>query len=477
MFSFLLTLSSLMTLWSSPAITTNHLSEPIAEPQIQIYTKSLNWAEIATPIVQDATTKMEQAEALYDWMCQNIDYDTNHEIHNATDCYTFRRGVCQGYCDLFCQLANSVALESVVVSGITKNEKGNIDKSHSWVLCNVGERWIMVDPTWGAGSVIDGQFVRKVNDRSWFDVPPQQMILTHLPEEAKYQLLSEPISEEHFFSLYALKPFVAQYGRWGREMLREALGGPNLKFPAVFEEDRGNIIIDQAPMTKSLRVGQTYIFRIKKLVDSEVALINNREFAMEEQWSVDAEGYLNIRYMPCEGGELMLGVRTSGAGFRSVVTYEVAQPTVQDLANVEKSNPLLAAEIRRVENFNSNAVEMFGIDSRRLLAEAKSGRLKSMPTFFLQTDYQVKCIEIPLERCLKVGEVYTFILQPTYGKWTAINIGDDGNNEFYGDWVSCGPDGEICISFAPEKRGRLLISVCPDDSNKYYSVIKYEVVD
>ena len=48
-------------------------------------------------IVGDASTVESKAKAIYDWICNNIAYDTTKQIHDAETCYRTSRGVCQAY--------------------------------------------------------------------------------------------------------------------------------------------------------------------------------------------------------------------------------------------------------------------------------------------------------------------------------------------------------------------------------------------
>jgi hypothetical protein len=62
-----------------------------------------------------------------------------------------------------------------------------------------------MDSTWGAGYVSgDGKYVRKFDDH-FFMTPPSQFIFNHFPEDARWQLLNEPISKEEYENLVYLE--------------------------------------------------------------------------------------------------------------------------------------------------------------------------------------------------------------------------------------------------------------------------------
>ena len=41
---------------------------------------------------------------------------------------------------------------------------------------------LLIDPTWGAGIVSDGKFVRSTDNSMWFDVSPYWMAFSHYPD-------------------------------------------------------------------------------------------------------------------------------------------------------------------------------------------------------------------------------------------------------------------------------------------------------
>lgn len=161
--------------------------------------------EVAT-IIGDADTVVDKARAIYNWICDNIVYDTTKQIHDAETCYRTKRGVCQAYCELFCSMAEVVGLTADIITGITKDAEGevSIDK-HSWVFVYThAYDGIFIDPTWGAGSVDGVKFVKNEDNSIWFNVSPYWMIFSHFPDQQYWAKLDITITEEQFRNL----PFV-----------------------------------------------------------------------------------------------------------------------------------------------------------------------------------------------------------------------------------------------------------------------------
>jgi hypothetical protein len=155
------------------------------------------------PFVRDITntqkSKKERAKDIYYWLIRNIDYDTSMAIHDADTCWKKRYGVCQAYCELFYQLAAKVGLVVEIISGIVKMPDNTIpEDKHSWIFAYTDHyEGIFIDPTWGAGYVKDGKFVR-IEDDKWFDVTPEELIKTHFPDDEKWQHLDVNITNDQF---------------------------------------------------------------------------------------------------------------------------------------------------------------------------------------------------------------------------------------------------------------------------------------
>ena len=159
----------------------------------------------ATSIIGDAETVEDKARRIYNWICDNIAYDTTKQIHDAETCYKTRRGVCQAYCELFCYMAEAVGLTADIITGKTKDKKGSISDKHSWVFVYThAYDGILIDPTWGAGSVDGVKFIKSEDNSPWFNVSPYWMIFSHFPDQQYWSKLDITISEEQFEKL----PFV-----------------------------------------------------------------------------------------------------------------------------------------------------------------------------------------------------------------------------------------------------------------------------
>jgi hypothetical protein len=131
-----------------------------------------------------------------------------------------RVAVCEGYAALFTALCNEVGVEANTVNGNlrTKPEEigtpiSNNTLGHAWNSAKVDGRWVLVDCTLGAGGLDRDKFDHHY-EPAWFDVPPAQMIWTHLPEDSRWQMLPDaqivsqttferlPLVEPRFFQVF-----------------------------------------------------------------------------------------------------------------------------------------------------------------------------------------------------------------------------------------------------------------------------------
>ena len=133
----------------------------LALPLNSTLAQSDSWASRAAAITKGAKTQSQKSRAIYNWICQNIAYDTDNKIASAEECYSSHKGICKAYASLFVELANASGLEARVVSGnsaqnelkITKKATSKKLGDHSWVIAKVEKGEILIDPTWGAGYV------------------------------------------------------------------------------------------------------------------------------------------------------------------------------------------------------------------------------------------------------------------------------------------------------------------------------------
>lgn len=168
-----------------------------------------------TSIIGNAMTIEEKARAIYDWICDNIAYDTTMQIFDAETCWKTRRGVCRAYCELFCHMAEIAGLTADIVSGKIKTPDGKIaEDKHAWIFVYThAYEGLLIDPTWGAGAVADGKFIKSNNNSMWFNVSPYWMAFSHYPDNEFWTKLDISITEEQFASMPYMLPLIDNDGK------------------------------------------------------------------------------------------------------------------------------------------------------------------------------------------------------------------------------------------------------------------------
>lgn len=286
-----------------------------------------DYSKVAQTVVQGCDSKYSKAESLFQWICDKISYDTKTDIRTADKCWEQQKAVCQGYCELYFRMAECVGLKTKLIYGKSRNSIGQSEE-HAWLSVETEKGNILLDPTWGAGSVENGKFCRQPNCMVWFDVEPEWFVFTHFPKDKKNMMMNVEISEAQFMKLPYASQLTAKLGFDGKEALEKALNG-KLDFPlinAASSRFLNMVTLKKVPIQRHLKVGSSYTFTVEKKSDDYALSINNaREMLDETKWSKTDNVY-TITVVPQKKGRLHI-VLTSNKGFvkmkHGIVEYEV----------------------------------------------------------------------------------------------------------------------------------------------------------
>ncbi len=162
-----------------------------------------------------APTKNERelVESIFYWIADNITYDFkayatgSYGSQSAVETIISKKAVCSGYARLFHELCIRSGLESEVIGGHGKGLGYQVGEewsiNHAWNVVKVAGEWQLIDVTWGSGGGMENddgfQYVKNL-DLTYLFADPENFILTHFPEDQKWQLLEKPISKEVYFS-------------------------------------------------------------------------------------------------------------------------------------------------------------------------------------------------------------------------------------------------------------------------------------
>ena len=112
-------------------------------------------------------------------------------------------------------MAEAAGLTADIVVGIAKNRRNEISEDmHSWVFVYTNAyEGLLIDPTWGAGAVVDGKFIKSDDNSAWFDVSPYWMIFSHFPSNKYWTKLEIEIDESQFRQLPYQHPTTENDGK------------------------------------------------------------------------------------------------------------------------------------------------------------------------------------------------------------------------------------------------------------------------
>ena len=90
----------------------------------------------------DGKSEYQKVRAIYDYICDNVNYDFTYTKRSAYDAIFDGEVVCQGYATLFYIMCEEAGLNSDVVVGL-----GN-GGGHAWNIVEIGGEYYNVDSTW-----------------------------------------------------------------------------------------------------------------------------------------------------------------------------------------------------------------------------------------------------------------------------------------------------------------------------------------
>ncbi|MBP6758701.1 MAG: hypothetical protein KA133_05565, partial [Flavobacterium sp.] len=152
---------------------------------------------IAKYINANFKTENDKIRAAFYWTASNISYDVDNMFEvdvnqtpqeRITKTLKTRKGICIDYANVFNEIAHTLGIKSVVVSGYTKINDRVSNLSHAWCAAKIDNKWYLFDPTWGSGYVnnTDKKYTRNINN-SFFKIVPELMINSHMPFDYLWQ--------------------------------------------------------------------------------------------------------------------------------------------------------------------------------------------------------------------------------------------------------------------------------------------------
>lgn len=338
-----------------------------APTKIQLHLVSptkYDWTNVANVIVKGCYMPYDKARAIYVWLAEHIQYDTSYTIHDADTAWKKGKGVCQAYCELFYRLGSALGMDVRIISGHGRGRENSkkVIEDHCWIVVNkdpypakptpfpeviIYEKGqeetaniqitkglnrsnaILVEPTWGAGMVENGKFVKSDHDMSWFDVDPCWMIFTHYPKNPLDQMLGDfMLSLEDYKQLPYLHPSYAEYGFESTDLLSYFIHTGSYDFPKIYPNFGYYIELVDVPIASRLHPNEQYSICVIKKKDCHLAIVNGKDFMLDDEpdtkWRYDGTKW-NVSFITKRRGTLSLSIRDNEKDtlYHSILEYKL----------------------------------------------------------------------------------------------------------------------------------------------------------
>ena len=252
---------------------------------------SIRIAEHARTLVEGAASDSARAARLYEWVARNLSYDARGYLTGRVGdmdpeaVWNSRTGVCEGFVQLYQRMAEEVGLRTEIVQGYAKGfdyKPGQRirDANHAWIAAHIDGEWKLLDPTWGAGLVVNGAF-RPEFSWAYFFARPDVLQLSHHPEEKKWQLAERPLGKREFERMPAVPRLLVDAG-FSPEQLRTAGLRRNAAYPLV-GSIHGGVRVLRAPADGILPEDVPVTFEILWPNALEVAVVSGGAWTQLER--------------------------------------------------------------------------------------------------------------------------------------------------------------------------------------------------
>ena len=436
------------------------LSAHVMNAQYWATPTDYDYSGMAEEITAGATGKYEQAEKIYRWLCENIEYDVNHQFFTADETRENMKGVCHGYCELFYQLGKAVGLEVKIIPGFCKNIMNTISiDRHSWIIAVTERGDIFVDPTWGAGYVVDNVFYKNDSNMAWFDVDPYIMATSHIPIESRFQLLDIEMDDDTFRKVPHIHPCLENLGLDAKTGFEKGIAG-TLSLPVIYGAIGSNMGFRKIPLEGTLDYGSRHHIEYAEN-DSYDLIVRMDNHELPSHVWVTENGITSIDFMVTAFEELRIVVLPKGVKSGDVVGgfgYKIRMPDVipeEALAAIEEYDPYMLPELKEVANLEVKWYKHFGFDGKAVLDTIRTTGVKAVPQLLKEME-KLEMIDMPLSSPLKAGKEYIFHFKANpKEQWAIIN-----NSYFFDKWEEKPmKEGEFIYKFKIPEPGRLSIGV------------------
>jgi hypothetical protein len=279
---------------------------------------------LAKYLARPCKTDKELARAIYRWITDRITYDIEGFLANRrgdnspAGVLARRKCVCEGYANLFADLAGRNGLEARVVTGWLKLP-GN-SGAHSWNAVKIDGKWRLLDATLGAG-FINGKTYEKWSPEYYFLAPAEGLIFSHFPRDPRWQLLDRPVALNAFKAQPFVSAILFELGVAPKD-LRAAAGEKGFReFVVGLKHDGPRTRAARIPLSRHLRAGVEYTFEFTSEDYAMMAVSNDGKVTPVEK----ADGVFRFTVAPRKGKLVVGGAPPRQMRFSIILEYIVEE--------------------------------------------------------------------------------------------------------------------------------------------------------
>lgn len=281
---------------------------------------------LAAYLVKPAKNDREKARLIYRWVTDRIVFDEETDAaqlvrdQSAETTLRLRKATCAGYSNLFEGLAKQAGLDAVYIRGQCKSSTGKLT-NHAWNAVKLENRWVLVDCTWGSG-MHEGQKWAKRFREYYFDVSPEQLAVSHSPNDSQWLLLKTPITKEDFQRWPGVSYRLFERGVKGEEVLGKLQDKQSGGVVQTFFLPPGpRITLVEVPLDRQLQPEKSYKFRIEAPGFVEMVLSDGKKILLKlSKQGPIFEGTI----APPKGNLRVLGlISEKDKQFKGLLAYDV----------------------------------------------------------------------------------------------------------------------------------------------------------
>lgn len=243
-------------------------------------------AGLSKSLTKNLKTDREKVTAIFDWITDNIAYDTvayqtnRPQILTAEETLLRRKGVCDNFAVLFNEMANAIGVKSSITRGVTfmglADEASQAD--HAWNVVVVDGQKLIVDTTWGSGFYDHRtRTFTKVRNNQYLLADPTFLSLTHLElDQAGRIKMNAGLTVDQFKQIKANTRQLVRLGFDSGTLVRAINSNREDSLPKAFEPAEPGIRFLKAPAGR-LSLGQSAEISISHPDNIKVYLTDGKQ--------------------------------------------------------------------------------------------------------------------------------------------------------------------------------------------------------